>query len=78
MLVPCNARLVFAARSEEKLKKLTREVQEAGGEALSVAADFTRAEEIERVFAATAEVFGPPDVLINSAGQGETSSISHR
>jgi NADP-dependent 3-hydroxy acid dehydrogenase YdfG len=70
LLVPCKARLVLAARSEEKLKGLAREVEAAGGEALPVAADFSQIEEIDRVFARTADAFGQVDMLINNAGLG--------
>ncbi len=70
LLAPCKARLVLAARSEEKLKGLASEVEAAGGEALPVAADFSRIEEIDRAFARTADAFGQVDMLINNAGLG--------
>jgi NADP-dependent 3-hydroxy acid dehydrogenase YdfG len=70
LLMPGKAHLVLVARRGEKLRELTQEVKAAGGEALALAADFARAEQIEKAFGQVADTFGRLDVLINSAGLG--------
>ncbi len=49
-------------------ESLVREIAAAGGRALAVGADLTRAEDVERVVAAAADAFGRVDVLVNNAG----------
>jgi 3-oxoacyl-[acyl-carrier protein] reductase len=43
-------------------------VEAQGGRALAVAADVGLAPEVERLFAAAAEAFGPVEILVNNAG----------
>ncbi|MCP1168368.1 SDR family NAD(P)-dependent oxidoreductase [Limimaricola litoreus] len=45
-----------------------RSVREAGRAAVTVQCDHTRPEDVERLFAAAQDAFGPPDILLNSAG----------
>jgi 3-oxoacyl-[acyl-carrier protein] reductase len=44
------------------------QIADAGGEAIAVRADVTRAEEIGALASAVTERFGPVDILINNAG----------
>lgn len=63
-----GARVVLAARSEEKLKALAEEL---GSErALAVPTDVTDAEQVKRLMARTREHFGGLDILVNNAGVG--------
>lgn len=53
-----------AAPAEE----LAREIQQAGGEALTAKADVSDAEAVRRMFDAAEAAFGGVDVLVNNAG----------
>lgn len=63
-------RVVLVARREERLRGVAAQIEAAGGETLTVAADLTEEQGrlllAERVHAA----YGPVDVLVNSAGLG--------
>ncbi|MCH7766899.1 MAG: SDR family oxidoreductase [Candidatus Acidiferrales bacterium] len=69
-----GARVVLAARSEEKLKALAEEL---GSErALAVPTDVTDAEQVKRLMARTREHFGGLDILVNNAGVGLYASVA--
>jgi NAD(P)-dependent dehydrogenase (short-subunit alcohol dehydrogenase family) len=59
---------VICARRPEPLQAVADEIAAAGGQALAVPADVTRAEQVDAVFAALQERFGRLDVLVNNAG----------
>jgi len=63
-----GARVVIAARNAEALGAARREIEDAGGLVLALAADMTDQPDIDRVVAAVADAFGRIDVLINNAG----------
>ena len=63
-----GARVVLAARRVERLEGLRRRVMEAGGQAVVVAADLSRKEDVEAMFGQIAGQFGRLDILVNSAG----------
>jgi short-subunit dehydrogenase len=65
-----GARLALTARSGDRLEALAREIIEAGGEAIAVAGDVTRAEDRQRLLDKVAQAYGGLDVLINNAGVG--------
>jgi NADP-dependent 3-hydroxy acid dehydrogenase YdfG len=67
-----GARLVLAARRLERLEALAAEIQaQAGGaQALPVAADLSRLDDIQNLVAQTKAHFGRIDVLFNNAGFG--------
>lgn len=62
-------RLALAARSEEALGALARELG-GGDDVLSVPCDVTREEEVRRAVAAAVERFGRLDALVCAAGVG--------
>lgn len=64
----CGARLVLAARSEDKLQALAADLRSAGGEAVALALDLSKAEEVADRLAALPEDFSGIDVLVNNAG----------
>ncbi len=64
-LAHAGARLVLAARSEDKLHELARSLP---GEPLVVPADVTKDDDRQRLLDRAAERFGGLDVLINNAG----------
>ena len=59
---------VLAARREERLKRLEREIEEMGGTALAVPTDLTDPDQITHLVQTTLEAFGRIDVLANIAG----------
>lgn len=65
-----GCRLVLAARRLDRLQTIAEELVSQGGEALAVAADLTRLEDIRALRERTLERFGRIDVLFNNAGFG--------
>jgi NAD(P)-dependent dehydrogenase (short-subunit alcohol dehydrogenase family) len=63
-----GARLILAARREDRLRDLARSLTERGGDALAVRADVTLPDDAERMVTAALERFGRIDVLINNTG----------
>jgi short-subunit dehydrogenase len=60
--------LTLAARREDKLKLLAKEVEALGSEALVVPTDVTKRTDIDHMLQATLERWGRVDVLLNNAG----------
>ena len=65
-----GAKVAIAARSVDKLERVTSEVEEIGGEVLAVPTDVGARDQMEALFAATVERFGGLDILVNNAGVG--------
>jgi 3-oxoacyl-[acyl-carrier protein] reductase len=63
-----GCRVAIAARGEEALQAVAREIEAAGAQALAVAGDLTLPGSVERLVARTAETFGGIDILINNLG----------
>jgi glucose 1-dehydrogenase len=55
-------------RSRTKAEEVVREIEHAGGRAIPIAADISREEDVEAMFAQTVERLGQVDILINNAG----------
>jgi 3-oxoacyl-[acyl-carrier protein] reductase len=70
-----GAKVVIAARRPEVLEKATREIREAGGTVLGVAADVTKPADVERLIAAAVAEYGRLDILVNNAGTGRASAF---
>ena len=66
-----GARLVLAARREERIAELADEL----GDAVAVRCDVTDADQIAKAVQTASEAFGRVDVLVNNAGQGLVASI---
>ena len=66
-LAQAGAKVVVAARSEDKLKTLVSEIVAAGGEALAVRMDVADAEQVKTGFKQVLEMFGRLDILVNNA-----------
>jgi short-subunit dehydrogenase len=71
-----GCRLSLAARRKDRLDALAEEVKSLGGQALSVHADVSREEQVERLVQQTTQHFGGLDVLVNNAGFGLFAKIS--
>jgi short-subunit dehydrogenase len=63
-----GAKLVLAARNAEALEQVAAEVNASGGEALAVAADVGRLEDVRRVADEAIRRFGGFDTWVNNAG----------
>ena len=63
-----GARVVLAARREDRLEEVRRRVRAAGGEALVAACDVRNRASIEAAVAKTVQAFGGMDVAIANAG----------
>ena len=72
-----GAAVVLAARAEEKLRFLEREIFAAGGRALCVKTDVTDRDSVERMVERTIEEFGSPDILVNNAGLGLSGRVEN-
>lgn len=63
-----GARLVLAARTRQEVETVAARLRQASGPAIAVACDVADPQQVERLMADTVTAFGPPDVLVNSAG----------
>ena len=63
-----GAKLVLAARREERLIKLTEELKANGGEAVWQTTDVTDRKQVEALAKTAKDTFGRIDVLVNNAG----------
>src|SRR2546430_6510584 len=66
-LIEAGAKVAVAARNEEKLAALAKEIAAAGGEAFAVKMDVADAEQVRAGFKAVIEKFGRLDILVNNA-----------
>ncbi|KAF6574804.1 MULTISPECIES: SDR family oxidoreductase [Paenibacillus] len=63
-----GAKLVLAARREDRLKKLQDEIEQSGGEAVYKVTDVSLHQQMEDLAAYALNKFGKIDVLVNNAG----------
>lgn len=63
-----GAKLMLAARREERLKELVAAIEKDGGTATYRVVDVTDRAQVEALAAATRETYGRIDVLLNNAG----------
>jgi len=66
-LAEAGARVVGAARNEEKLATLVNEIAATGGEAFAVKIDVADGEQVKAGFKQVIEKFGRLDILVNNA-----------
>jgi 3-oxoacyl-[acyl-carrier protein] reductase len=66
-LAEAGAMVAVAARNEEKLAALVKDIVAAGGEAFAVKMDVADAEQVKVGFKAVVEKFGRLDILVNNA-----------
>lgn len=70
-----GCRVAVCARSEDTLREAEAAIRAAGGEALAVAADVGREDEVARLRDEVATKLGPASILVNNAGIGVFGSI---
>jgi len=63
-----GAKVVLAARNEDKLRALVSEITEAGGTATYRVTDVIDRADAKALAAFSVETYGPVDVLVNNAG----------
>jgi NAD(P)-dependent dehydrogenase (short-subunit alcohol dehydrogenase family) len=83
VLASVGAKVVIAARREDRLEALAGELADAGAPALAVRCDVTQEEDVDRLVEAALSRYGGLDVLVNNAGivsreTGEESPSSFR
>jgi 3-oxoacyl-[acyl-carrier protein] reductase len=66
-LAEAGARVVVAARNEEKLSTLVNEIAATGGEAFALKIDVADGEQVKAGFKQVIEKFGRLDILVNNA-----------
>lgn len=67
-LAGAGMRVAMTARRQERLDALAADMRAAGSQVLAIGGDMAREADIQRVFAAVRNEWGPLDVLINNAG----------
>jgi 3-oxoacyl-[acyl-carrier protein] reductase len=60
--------VVNYASSKNGADKVVGQITAAGGKALAVKGDVSKAADVTRLFEETQKIFGPPDVLVSNAG----------
>lgn len=63
-----GAHVVLAARSEARINKIAKEINDAGGAATAVRCDVSQPADVARLIDTAIETTGSIDVLINNAG----------
>src|SRR5262245_53340072 len=67
--------VVNYASSREGADRVVGEITKAGGKAIAVQGDVSKAEDIKRLFAETKKAYGRVDVLVNNAGVYEFAPL---
>ena len=68
-LAEAGSRLVICSRSAERCDEAARQLESLGVDVLALPCDVSKAEDVERLYAAVIERFGRIDVLVNNAGR---------
>lgn len=63
-----GARVVCAARNQSQLEQTVRQSEAAGGEAIAVRCDVTKAADLQNLYDQTRAHYGPVDIVIANAG----------
>jgi len=75
-LAAAGAKVMLAARREDRLRELVDRIRAAGGEASYCVTDVSQQTATQRLAAATLEAHGRIDVLVNDAGVMSISPLS--
>jgi len=71
-LVADGHRVALVARSTEEIDAVARAV---GGKTMTITADVTRPEDVQRMFDAVVDRWGPVQVLVSNAGSGTAAPL---
>ena len=75
MLAREGATVVMVARRSDRIESLKRDIEQAGGRAMAIAADVTSPDDRERIVQETMLEFGSIAALVNNAGYGQRGPI---
>jgi Short-chain alcohol dehydrogenase of unknown specificity len=67
-LSSAGAKVALVARRKDRLENLQKEIQQKDGQALAIAADVTKKDDVKKAVDACLKTFGRIDILINNAG----------
>lgn len=67
-LVKEGAKVAIAARRTERLEKVAQEIQQQGGEVISISTDVAEEAQVRNMVTKTVEAWGQVDILVNNAG----------
>lgn len=70
-----GARLIIAARREDKLQEVCDAIAALGGDCKVIPTDVTVEDQVRRLFIVGEEAFGPISVVVNNAGRGLRSAL---
>jgi 3-oxoacyl-[acyl-carrier protein] reductase len=74
-LAECGCRVILTARTLAQLEQVQQEISTSGAEAIAIAADLTRDDEVQRLVEESQQRMGAPDILINNAGWGKRAAV---
>jgi NAD(P)-dependent dehydrogenase (short-subunit alcohol dehydrogenase family) len=72
-----GAKVVCVGRKAEALSEVEKRIRQIGAEALTIKADLTRDEEVERSVAEATQAFGGIDILVNAAGHISSGTVEN-
>ncbi|MFF5175377.1 SDR family oxidoreductase [Micromonospora sp. NPDC000089] len=70
-----GAAVVLGARRSDRVEQLADEIRERGGQAVALATDVRRRDDLIRMVGTAVTAFGQLDVLVNNAGIGPISPL---
>lgn len=71
-----GAKVVVNCRTAETGEETVRMIRKAGGEAIFVSADVSKAEDVKRMIKTAVDTYGKLDILYNNAGVGGGGSVT--
>lgn len=74
-LAEAGASVAVTSRTPADLEEVADEIRQQGGNALAVAADITKADQVETMVQQVMAGFGQIDILVNNAGMGGITPI---
>ena len=74
-LAECGCRVILTARTMAQLEQVQQEISTSGAEAIAIAADLTRDNEVQRLVEESRQRMGAADILINNAGWGKRAAV---
>ena len=75
VLAGAGANVVLAARREDQLEQVAKEIEASGGTALAVRCDVAQPESVRHMVTASFERFGTVDILVNNAGVSAEAGV---
>ncbi|MBI4100774.1 SDR family oxidoreductase [Candidatus Microgenomates bacterium] len=75
ILAKQGAKVALAARREDKLNQVAKEITDFGGEVLTVCTDVSHKDQVEAMVSQTVGKWGKVDILLNNAGIAHFASF---